>query len=315
MSEGDPLWFLALEARQARQTRVFVGGIEAQDLRALRKQEIAIARSFSRGGMWPYPVAALVGITVWLALFPLTMLGMIGLIPAMIIASVIATCGYIIGHEAMHGNIARKGEKLHWLNELTGNLATFQLAFPLSVARLLHLEHHRHCNHPEKDPDYADEAPNWWMAIYRIWCNRQPGKNGAVAHYTRILGEIGTPEARRAVSDFSAMHIFYVATMFAMAWSGFALEALVVWFIPRHFALSYIRFFLSWAPHHPREGRTGRYENTNVFKSRFGHILSMGMQYHIVHHLYPNIPNHRTKPAYYAMKPILAARGVDVSPL
>jgi beta-carotene hydroxylase len=41
----------------------------------------------------------------------------------------------------------------------------------------------------------------------------------------------------------------------------------------------------------------------------------MGMQYHLIHHLYPGIPNHRTKEAYYALKPILKARGVDVSPL
>jgi beta-carotene hydroxylase len=39
------------------------------------------------------------------------------------------------------------------------------------------------------------------------------------------------------------------------------------------------------------------------------------MQYHIVHHLYPGIPNHATKDAYYEMKPILAQRGVDCSPL
>jgi beta-carotene hydroxylase len=43
--------------------------------------------------------------------------------------------------------------------------------------------------------------------------------------------------------------------------------------------------------------------------------MSMGMETHIVHHLYPNIPNHRTRPAYMALKPVLAARGVDVSKL
>jgi beta-carotene hydroxylase len=46
-----------------------------------------------------------------------------------------------------------------------------------------------------------------------------------------------------------------------------------------------------------------------------GHVLSMGMESHIVHHLYPNIPNHRTRAAYREMRDVLAARGVDVSPL
>jgi beta-carotene hydroxylase len=52
-----------------------------------------------------------------------------------------------------------------------------------------------------------------------------------------------------------------------------------------------------------------------VFRSRLGHVLSLGMETHLIHHLYPNIPNHRTKEAYFALKPILAQRGVDVSPL
>ena len=52
-----------------------------------------------------------------------------------------------------------------------------------------------------------------------------------------------------------------------------------------------------------------------MFRSRLGHFLSMGMQYHIVHHLYPNIPNHLTKNAYHDMRDVPAARGVDVRAL
>jgi beta-carotene hydroxylase len=50
-----------------------------------------------------------------------------------------------------------------------------------------------------------------------------------------------------------------------------------------------------------------------VFKSRLGHVLSMGMETHLVHHLYPQIPNHRTRAAYRALKPVLARRGVDIT--
>jgi beta-carotene hydroxylase len=39
------------------------------------------------------------------------------------------------------------------------------------------------------------------------------------------------------------------------------------------------------------------------------------METHIVHHLYPNIPNHRTRAAYVALKPVLHARGVDIGKL
>jgi beta-carotene hydroxylase len=39
----------------------------------------------------------------------------------------------------------------------------------------------------------------------------------------------------------------------------------------------------------------------------------MGMETHLVHHLYPQIPNHRTRAAFKALKPVLQQRGVDVS--
>jgi beta-carotene hydroxylase len=117
------------------------------------------------------------------------------------------------------------------------------------------------------------------------------------------------------LAETLGLQLVFMGVLFGMAWRGHAIEVALIWWLPRHIGLSYIRFFLSWAPHHPRQGKTGRYENTHVFKSRLGHVLSMGMQYHVIHHLYPGIPNHRTKPAYAAMRDILKARGVDVSPL
>jgi beta-carotene hydroxylase len=265
--------------------------------------------------MWPYAVAAFGCFAIWLSFFPLAIMGMLNLPLAFVLSCVFCVGGYVTSHEAMHSNIGRPGSKTRWLNEAVGAVSTIPIVFPFSMARLMHLEHHYHCNHPEKDPDYTDEAPNIWAAWYKTWYNRQPGVDGSIHHYKRILAAMGTPIARRALVETMVVQLIFMATLFTMAWNGYAIEAALIWWLPRHIGLSYIRFFLSWAPHHPREGRMGRYENTYVFKSRVGHVLSMGMQYHIVHHLYPGIPNHRTKAAYYALKPILKARGVDVSPL
>jgi beta-carotene hydroxylase len=41
-----------------------------------------------------------------------------------------------------------------------------------------------------------------------------------------------------------------------------------------------------------------------------GTILSMGMEYHVVHHLFPKIPLFQTGPAYWAMRDLLAERGI-----
>lgn len=290
-------------------------GLDRHTRRDLRKEEIEIARQFHGGRMWPYAVAAFGCFALWVSFFPLAIMGYLNLPLACLISCVIATGGYVTSHEAMHSNIARKGEKLRWLNEAVGAVSTIPIVFPFSMARIMHLEHHYHCNDPLKDPDYTDEAPNWWMAIYKTWYNRQPGVDGSIHHYKRILAEMGTPEAQRALKETMLLQLFFMAVLFTMSWNGYAIEAALLWWLPRHVGLSYIRFYLSWAPHHPREGKTGRYENTNLFKSKLGHVMSMGMQYHIIHHMYPGIPNHRTKHAYYAMRHILEARGVDVSPL
>lgn len=306
---------LAVSDPQAKALSLGPDGLDRYTRRSLRQQEIEIARRFHGGTMWPYAVCALGGFAIWLSFFPLAIMGQLNLPLAFVVSCFLATAGYATSHEAMHSNIGRAGERGRWLNEATGFVSTIPIVFPFSMARLVHLEHHYHCNHPEKDPDYTDEAPGPWSAIWKTWYNRQPGVDGTIRRYKRCLEELGTPAAKRAMKETLALQLIFMGTLFSMAWTGHAIEAAAIWWLPRHFALTYIRFYLSWAPHHPREGRTGRYENTYIFKSRLGHFMSMCMETHLIHHLYPGIPNHRTKEAYFALKPILAQRGVDVSAL
>jgi len=46
---------------------------------------------------------------------------------------------------------------------------------------------------------------------------------------------------------------------------------------------------LAWAPHHPMREK-GRYRDTRIWKSPVGTVLSSGMEYHFIHHLFPSIP-------------------------
>ena len=322
MSEADPILMRAqvtepglVPAGDAPALPLGEEGLDRHTRRDLLKEEMAIAKQFQGGTMWPYAVAAFGCFAVWLSFFPLAIAGQLNLALAFVLSCVFAVGGYVTSHEAMHSNIGRPGEKTRWLNEAVGAVSTIPIVFPFSMARIMHLEHHYHCNDPVKDPDYSDEAPNALMAWYKTWYNRQPGVDGSIHHYKRILAEMGTPEAARALKETMVLQLVFMAVLFAMAWSGYAIEAALIWWLPRHIALSYIRFYLSWAPHHPREGKTGRYEQANFFKSRLGHVMSMAMETHLIHHLYPGIPNHRTRAAYFALKPILEKRGVDCSAL
>lgn len=282
----------------------------------LQRQEREIARKYYAEGQkirWRYVAATIAGFALWVSLFPLAILDVMPLWAAFIVSYLIATAGYVTAHEAMHSTIGRKGTKGWFWNELTGQLSMIPLMFPFSIARITHLQHHRFPNDPVRDPDYPDGAPNLRAALWKGWLNRQPGKTAQAHHIKRVLlEEIGTPEARSALKQTVLLQMAGTFFFIGMALAGYAMEIAMVWWLPRWLALIHTHVFFSWETHHPQTG-TGRYDNTRIFKSSVGSVLSMWIEFHLIHHLYPNIPMHLTKKAYFEMKPVLKARGVDVS--
>ena len=289
-------------------TATELSGLSDTDLMK-REREIA-ARHV---GKFPYFAVAWAfgNLAIWLALWPLTFMGIIPLWLAFLIATLNVTLCYLPSHEAQHDIIARPGDKLRWLNQLVGHLSTIPLMLPYRVAKLTHMEHHKHANHPELDPDYSVHAPTAMASFWKGIKDRQPRADGGLNEYGKALSRMGRADV---VLDAVAYETFFYGVLFACAWNGFALEAALLWWLPRHIGLSYIRHYLSWAPHHPAK-EMGRYRDTSSFRSIFGNIGSLGMQYHVVHHLHPRIPLYRTPRAYWEMRDIIEARGGDVSKL
>ncbi len=271
----------------------------------LRKQEIAIARKYAGRLPWEAVAWGLGNLLVWLSLWPLVFLEFLPLWLGFIIATLNVMLCYLPSHEAQHDIIGRKGTKWRWLNELVGHVSTIPLVLPYRVAKLTHIQHHLHANKPDLDPDYSSMASGPWQAIWKSIQNRQPGADGGFNKYGDVLRDIGRPDA---LLDGALFQLAHFGILIALAWSGYALEAALLWWLPRQIGLTYIQFFLSWAPHHPADG-IGRYKDTRAFKSAWGNIGSMGMQYHIVHHLHPYIPLTDTPRAYREMRDILAQRG------
>ncbi len=271
----------------------------------LMKRERAIARKYS--GMVPWGAVAwgLGNLAIWLSLWPLVFLDIIPLWLGFLIACANVALCYLPSHEAQHDIIGRKGSKWRWLNELVGHLSTIPLVLPYRVAKLTHIQHHLHANDPELDPDYSTAASGPWQAIWKSIQNRQPGAKGGTNAYVAVLRRMGREDA---LVDAMIYQAVFIGTLIALAWSGHAIEAALIWWLPRHIGATYIQFYLSWAPHHPGREQ-GRYKDTRAFRSVLGNIGSMGMQYHIVHHLHPYIPLSKTPAAFREMRPILEARG------
>ncbi|MBV9332088.1 MAG: fatty acid desaturase [Alphaproteobacteria bacterium] len=272
----------------------------------LIRQEMAIARKY----IGRFPVAMAVwgvgNLACWLALWPLVLSGLLPLWAAFPIAVVNMSLAYLPSHEAQHSNFARPGERLRWLNELIGYVSTIPLMLPFKVARITHMEHHRHTNDPVLDPDYESHADTWWQAILQSVRRRQPGQPKSHALVLKRLA--GTPTVDRAGLEAAVQTVASWGILAALAWAGYAIEAALIWWLPRHIGGSYLSLFLSWAPHHPAFEK-GRYRNTRFFTSPLGNVLVLGMEHHAIHHLYPAIPLTSNAAASRELEPILRARG------
>lgn len=277
---------------------------------SLRAQEKAIADRFTGGFPWVMALWPLVNTTTWLALWPLALTGTLQLWTGFILATVNVTASYLPSHDAQHHIFAPEGSRWHWLNEAIGWFSLIPMCTPLSVLRVTHFEHHRHTNDPQLDPDYPMAAATVWGGIGKALVKGQPRHE----HYGATLRRLGTPAAKRAMLHAMIMKVIQYSLLTALAWSGNIWEAVFLWWLPLKLGSLYINFYLSWAPHRPMTGH-GRYRDTRAFRSIWGNIGSSGMQYHIIHHLYPTIPLNRTPAAFRALRPILEQRGCDLGGL
>jgi len=281
---------------------------DALDQSELDVLERKIAAKYMQVFPWVAVAWALLNLTIWLALWPLVLLDVLPLWVAAPIATLNVMLAYLPSHEAQHRIIARKGQPLWWLNEFVGHVSLIPFAQPYRLLRDTHMEHHAHANNPELDPDFrvASGGTSRLDFFKHTLLRRQPGSTDD-AVYAETVARIGKGHV---VVDAIVYNLIYLGVLFALAWTGHAVEAALLWWLPRHITLTYVNYYLSWAPHRPAE-QQGRYKDTQPFRSHVGNLLSMGMQYHAVHHLYPRIPLTLTPAAFRELRPILIRKGMD----
>ena len=280
--------------------------LSSDERKRLAQQERDIARKYVGGVPWIMVAWGLGNFTLWVSLWPLVFLGVIPLWLGCVLSTLSITLSYLPSHDAQHSIIARKGEKLRWLNEMVGHLSIVPLVLPYKIAWITHQAHHLYTNDTERDPDIGMKAESWLGAVKASIVARQP-VNKRAYKFNRVDDD--DHDMAVALRQAVALSLFYFGTLCALAWSGYALEALLLWWLPRNIALTYIQVFLSWAPHQPMQER-GRYRDTRAWKYWMGNLGALGMEYHIIHHLHPTIPLHKTPAAWREMQPILEQRGI-----
>jgi beta-carotene hydroxylase len=84
------------------------------------------------------------------------------------------------------------------------------------------------------------------------------------------------------------------------------------WFVPLALVGLALGIFFDYLPHRAFTERN-RWKNARVYPSSLLNWLIMGQNYHLVHHLWSSIPWYNYERAYYAMKPLLDAKGCHQS--
>ncbi|WP_284126552.1 fatty acid desaturase [Parerythrobacter aestuarii] len=273
----------------------------------LTRLERDIARKYSGKVPWETVAWGLLIPPIWLANWALALTGTIPLWAGFVISTLALMFTYAPNHDAQHDIIGRQGTRWRWLNEFLGHWTSWMLVLPFNTLRVTHLDHHRHTNDEELDSDITTHAETAWGAVWASILQRQPSAKRA-QDYRASLERAGREDLIKLTALYK---LGFFIGLFALAWNGLAIEAFLLWWLPYQLAMTYIIFFLSWAPHSPGMAQ-GKYRDTKSWKSKLGDPLSMWMGYHVVHHLHPYIPLLKTKPAYWDMRPILEARGVKL---
>jgi beta-carotene hydroxylase len=272
-----------------------------------QEDERAIAKKYIGGFPWLMVMWGLGGFLLWLSLFPLVHLDYLPLWAGFLL-SLLAQCYcYLPSHEAEHGNIGRPNTRWRWLNEFIGHTSMFPIRIPYKLHRAIHLKHHAYTNDEQKDPDIGMRADSLWSAIFQSYRTRQPDSLGGL---TPDVLDDNEQKEQLLWQGFLVTRLWWLCLL-ALCWSGMALEALLLWWLPMQIAMAYTQITLSWAPHHPMREQ-GRYRDTRIWKSPVGTILSSGMEYHFIHHLFPSIPLTSHPAVYREMKPLLLEQGMRV---
>lgn len=205
---------------------------------------------------------------------------------------------YIVMHDATHDAIFKSKRA----NTLMGHLTVFLFhpGFAFETFKMIHLRHHYFTNELDRDPD--------------VWANSRFKLLLPIKWMTTDLGYIlYTLKHWYKLSRSAKVHQILQLGIFALIvlWiiQGLFLGSfLVFWVIPFRIALFFLTLFLDYLPHVPYRHTQRRkpFGATRIIQSRVDTLLfwvMLGQNYHLSHHLFPDLPFFATKEIWDQIEP------------
>ena len=266
------------------------------------EKEKAIAKSLSQRFQWEMIAIGIGQATIFLSLWPLTLMGFIPLWAGFLIATLCACLAYLPSHEAQHGNYSRGNPKKRWIDSLVGNFTLITLIYPYEILRVTHMKHHAYTNHPEKDPDYDNQHAS---SVAKLAIQVLDGTSVDYSKYEEVFAEDAA--FQKGFKKVALIGLTYRAVLMIAVFL-LPLHTLFLWWLPAKLGTVYTTTFFSWYPHLKTE--QGRYKDTRFWQHWMPRYINHSMQLHFIHHLHPSIGHFDEPKAIEALKPFLIARGV-----
>jgi len=266
----------------------------------MREEEL-LWRPHVGGIAWP--TVGLAGLVA--ALVAVAWSGALPLWAGFLVATLAAYLAFTVMHEACHGNIHGKRRRWAKLGEALGWLLSVTLFAPYPAFRVLHLRHHAHTNHPDKDPDFFVAGP-LPLAVAR-------GLLTIPSYYAEFLfgATAKTKAAQRERRSVVVGLALYLALAVALCAQGLWREVIALWLGPAVVAATLLALAFDWLPHHPHNSRE-RYRDTRAIDVRLLDLLLLGQNLHLVHHLFPRVPFYRYRAVFDAGRARFEERGAPI---
>ena len=267
--------------------------------------ERKLARTFMGRIEWEMILIGVLQFTTWIATWVLVIQGIIPLLVGFLIALFTACNAYLPSHAGQHGHLSGGRKNLQWLDYLVGQISVIPLAQSHEILKATHLKHHAHTNDPDMDPDFFHgNAKNWWEAAVNV--NIAYNDEGPALRAIKNHQE-NDPKFKEALEKGGSWaFLFYFAQIILAVL--YPIETLLLWWIPKRVATSYLGIVFSYFPHSGLE--KGRYKDTRFWTNRMPRFLNHSMQIHTMHHMYPRICHYDEAKAIEALKPFMIERGM-----
>ncbi|MCB9588355.1 MAG: fatty acid desaturase [Polyangiaceae bacterium] len=199
-------------------------------------------------------------------------------------------------HDAAHKSVA----KARWASELVGRFAGFVLLAPFPAFRWIHLEHHKHTNEADSDPDfYSGAGPRWQLPLR--WATQD-------LHYYWLYVRAQRPRRERleAIGTLVASYALLVLVALSGHW-----QLVLAWLVGARLAITALAFAFDYLPHAPHDviQKQDRFRATTLIDHPWLTPVLLYQNYHLIHHLYPGVPFYRYAEVFRERRVDLVKKG------